>query len=287
MPQGISIHIGLNHLDPTHYRDQNGKPWSGDLIGCESDAQAMRDLATARGLHAGAPLLSQTATTQAVLDALDAASRQLDAGDLLLLTYSGHGGQVADRNGDEDDFLDETWALFDRELVDDELYARWGQFNAGVRIVVLSDSCHSGTVVKVAVREEERARRLLRHAMTQDTPPPRFRALPPEVVAGTYVANRGVYDAIQREYPAGNKVEIGATVLLLAGCKDDQLSEDGPINGLFTAALLHVWNDGRFSGDYHQFFAAIQHDMPTKQQPNFTLVGAPNAAFEQQEPFTV
>ena len=40
-----------------------------------------------------------------------------------LLTYSGHGGQINDVNNDEPDGLDETWALYDRELVDDELYA--------------------------------------------------------------------------------------------------------------------------------------------------------------------
>jgi metacaspase-1 len=33
------------------------------------------------------------------------------------------GGQVNDIHNDEPDGLDETWALYDRELVDDELYA--------------------------------------------------------------------------------------------------------------------------------------------------------------------
>ena len=39
--------------------------------------------------------------------------------------------------------------LNDRQLLDDELYALWGYFQAGVRILVLSDSCHSGTVTRV------------------------------------------------------------------------------------------------------------------------------------------
>ena len=44
---------------------------------------------------------------------------------------------------------DETWCIYsDRQLVDDELYSLWAQFAAGVRIFVLSDSCHSGTVLK-------------------------------------------------------------------------------------------------------------------------------------------
>jgi len=42
--------------------------------------------------------------------------------------------------------MDETWVLYDRQLVDDELYKIWSKFKPGVRILVLSDSCHSGTV---------------------------------------------------------------------------------------------------------------------------------------------
>ena len=65
-----------------------------------------------------------------------------------MLTYSGHGGQLKDENNDEDDFLDETWCLYDRQYVDDELNARLRDFKPGVKIFVLSDACHSGTVVK-------------------------------------------------------------------------------------------------------------------------------------------
>ena len=38
--------------------------------------------------------------------------------------------------------------LYDRQLIDDELYQLWSAFTAKVRIVMLSDSCHSGTVAK-------------------------------------------------------------------------------------------------------------------------------------------
>ena len=52
---------------------------------------------------------------------------------------------MPDASADEPDRTDETWVLFDRQLVDDELYEMWPQFVPGVRILVLSDSCHSGT----------------------------------------------------------------------------------------------------------------------------------------------
>jgi metacaspase-1 len=65
-----------------------------------------------------------------------------------LLTYSGHGGQVPDTNNDEVDRVDETWCLYDRQFLDDELYYFLSKFKEGVRILVFIDCCHSGTVIR-------------------------------------------------------------------------------------------------------------------------------------------
>ena len=37
------------------------------------------------------------------------------------MTYSGHGGQIEDVSGEEEDKKDETWCLYDGELIDDEV----------------------------------------------------------------------------------------------------------------------------------------------------------------------
>ena len=42
MPKGISLHIGLNRVDPVHYGG-----WDGQLMACEFDANDMMDLARA------------------------------------------------------------------------------------------------------------------------------------------------------------------------------------------------------------------------------------------------
>ena len=142
----LSLHIGLNSVNPEHYEG-----WSGPLAACEFDANDMRDLAQARGIKASV-LLTRDATRARTLAGIRAAAKALKAGDLFFLSYSGHGGQVEDVSGeDETDKLDETWCLFDGQLIDDELYFELTKFKKGVRIIVLSDSCHSGTVTRARV----------------------------------------------------------------------------------------------------------------------------------------
>ena len=82
---------------------------------------------------------------------------------------------------------------------------------------------------------------------------------------------------------------FGATVLLISGCRDDQLSLDGFSNGLFTENVLAVWDDGKWNdgGGYQQFHEAIRSRMPDEQQPNYSRVGAESEAFEEEGPFTV
>src|SRR4029453_12860588 len=142
MAQGIALHIGLNSVDPQKYEG-----WSGPLNACEADANDMADLAHTQGF-ATTKLLTKKATRDAVLKGIADAAKKLKSADIFFLTYSGHGGQAPDLNGDEPDGKDETWCLYDGELIDDELYSSWGAFAAGVRILLLSDSCHSGSVSK-------------------------------------------------------------------------------------------------------------------------------------------
>ncbi len=81
--------------------------------------------------------LTKSATRNRVLADLKAAAGRLKKGDIFFLTYSGHGGQVYNTGNDfEPDGYDETWCLYDGELIDDELYAAFAVFAAGVRIFV-------------------------------------------------------------------------------------------------------------------------------------------------------
>ena len=116
---------------------------------------------------------------------------------------------------------------------------------------------------------------------------PRYRALPRDVMIATYRANAEMYDDIQKRVPGSERADPEATVLLISGCRDDQLSLDGFSNGLFTENLRAVWADGAWEGGYPQFREEIRSRMPPSQQPNYFLVGAANPGFEQQKPFTI
>jgi metacaspase-1 len=279
MARGISVHVGVNSVDPAHY---NG--WDGTLNACEFDAHDMVALAESRRFEPST-LLTKAATADAVKEAIGRAAAELTEGDFFFITYSGHGGQVPDRNDeDEEDRSDETWALYDRQLVDDELYALWATFRRGVRIVLLSDSCHSGSVAR---NIEADVPDVVARAETADAVSPRYRAVPRDVMVATYRANAPAYDEIQTALPTSERAEIGATVLLISGCQDDQLSRDGVSNGLSTENLLAVWDKGAWTGSYPRFHETIVSRMPESQTPNYLQVGPPNPDFEQQDPLTI
>lgn len=275
MATGISLHIGLNRVDPNHYQDEYGKPWDGALVACEFDAKDMQALAQSQGFETRL-LLSEEATADAAISAIKQAAQKLQPGDIFVLTYSGHGGQVPDRNDEEPDELDETWCLYDRQVVDDELYSFWAEFKPGVRIFMLSDSCHSGSVAKDPD--------LVQIAAEQGV---KTRALPLDVQAATYRKHKKLYDGLQADNPSGDQVEIAASVILISGCQDNQTSYDGIENSKFTAKLLKVWDGGKFKGNLLHFQRKIAALMPYYQTPNYFGAGTPSREFEQQRPFTI
>jgi hypothetical protein len=256
-----SLHIGLNSVNPAHYGG-----WNGRLHGCHNDADAMASIALERGVKQCYMLLSQEATIQKVIDAIHNLYKLAVCGDTVLISYSGHGGQYPDRSGDEADGLDETWCLYDGELIDDDLRRLLSKFDTGVNVIVVSDSCHSGTVTK---------RRTLDLQMGDVKCAP-FRT--------SMVASKSSTPE-QEASCTRTRPRMRASVLLLSGCQDNQFSFDGPQNGAFTAALLAIYAGGTFKGGYRAFRKAIVGIMPPNQTPALTITGAKNKAFEEGEVF--
>jgi hypothetical protein len=278
MANGIALTIGLNSVDPKHYGG-----WSGDLNACEADARDMAEIVKSMKFKIYI-LLTKSATRKNVASKISGAAKALNAGDIFMLSYSGHGGQLPDINSDETDAEDETWCLYDGELIDDELYDLFSRFKPEVRILVFSDSCHSGTVVKMAYYQGAGNAR----ASVSGSAATRYRNMPPDVALRAYRNNKAFYDKILRNPKIREAPEkVKASVLLISGCQDNQLSSDGDFNGLFTAQLLKVWRNGVFKGTYRKFHKDIVKRMPPDQTPNYFRAGKTNTAFEAQKPFAI
>jgi len=266
MRKGLALLIGVNQVDPAAY----GGEWDGKLNFCESDATVVAEITQSQGFE-NTLLLTADATREAVQSTIREAAARLEHGDMFTLFYSGHGNSIADRSGDEwADNRDETWCLYDGQLLDDELFALWPSFQPGVRILVLSDSCHSGSITRGAADAEEVPKAM------------------PENIAKSIVRNDPEHYVRIRQQLAKGPKKIGATIRLISGCKDYQQSfENQPKkHGLFTAALLGAWQEGS-AKDYNQFKAAIEERMPKYQNPNLLVLGADNEEFSTQKPFTI
>lgn len=73
---------------------------------------------------------------------------------LIFISYSGHGTYVTDTNGDESDRRDEALCPIDFDtnglIIDDEIKLQFiNKLPSNVRLVMLIDSCHSGTVLDI------------------------------------------------------------------------------------------------------------------------------------------
>ena len=163
----------------------------------------------------------------------------------------------------------------------------WAQFAAGVRILILSDSCHSGTVAKSSsFRSKAMTQRNAAFEQQAASSDETARFMPREKAVATQRTNLEFYERIQMELP-NPRPEIQASVRLISGCQDDQCSWEKDGQGVFTRTLKSVWDDGAFSGNYSQLHREIIAKMKKKQQPNHMVFGQSSAEFDQQKPFTI
>ncbi|MCB0597013.1 MAG: caspase family protein [Lewinellaceae bacterium] len=249
MANGYAAHFGLNKLSASNY-----KSLPHPLPCCEADAEAMAGIAKRQGFKQVDTYLSAEATINTFNECMAQLAEKAMPGDLVLLSFSGHGGQVLDTDGDEDDGKDETWCFYDGQVVDDRIFDLLSHFQPGVRILVVSDSCHSGTVTRLP-REGWG-----RNAFPFAPPTPTWRQ---------------------------KKDDLQASVLLLASCQDDETSKAGLKHSRFTQILLDVWDEGRFEGDYRKFLTDIRHRHPFGQKPNYYVIGAKDEGFEGGRVFGV
>lgn len=259
MSYAVSIHIGVN-VPQTRLANDNREP----LVDSETAAWRMAEVAKEAGYDSMLVLRGQTATLSTVNASLWNVSQLLTKGDTLLLTFSGHGGQVPDRDGDDPLGSDQSWTLHDGELLDDQLCGYWRLFKEGVRIVVVSESCYAGGMMRTVDEKE-----LLSAAL------PRQRRMRGEPYWVEEARNLGASATIQ---PLRDPSGVRATVLMLTAANEVQRAQ----SGLFTDCLLKVWAGGDFPGSYRELHEEVKRrvmGIKYDQEPQILMMGATDADF--------
>jgi hypothetical protein len=243
----------------------NDYPGTGsDLSGCVNDAADWAAALGKRGFTVSR-LLNRNATGRAIRSAIAATLAGTSRGDQVVIQFSGHGSFVPDRDGDEPDGTDEVICPYDVNargpITDDELFDLYSARPAGVRLLVVSDSCHSGTVARFAPITTPAT------VMGRRAPQRKVRFLPPGAFLSRRDAARlGERRAFRRSSPPGRYA-----ALLMAGCQDTEYSYDawfqGRPNGAFTFVALRALRSLGPTASYQRWFDAIRKVLPSQQYP--------------------
>lgn len=244
----------------------NDYPGTGsDLSGCVNDAKDWKQALQKRGFTV-ATLIDKQATAAAIRARLTQLVRAGMKGDTVVFTYSGHGSWLPDDDGDEVDGRDEMICPYDvysgGAVMDDDLHEIFSQRADGVRIVFVSDSCHSGTVAKFFAPPPSVGKNYAR---------PRF--LHPRA----FVKSKKLLKAIDRVAALPKTQQAKFPALLAAGCTDTEFSWDanfgGRPNGAFSYFALRALAANPKT--YAAWMNAVRTKLPSTAHPQSpSLYGA-------------
>lgn len=249
MAKGTALLVGLKSVDSEKYGGWDGK---NGCWGCELDVDNMDRILKGIGYETKV-LKTAEATHERVLQTLRKTVESLSKEDILVFYYSGHGGQQPDFNSpkkDEMDGKDETLIAYDKQIIDDELDEIWLSAPAGVRIVMISDSCNSGSNYRKA---------------------------------GTVVSSTP-FVPVQRPHVAQN---TQAQLIHFGGCRDGFTSSGYFGGGAFTMALCNAWSEGTFQGNYRQLLEKTSSLISSEQIPQYNEYGPITGTFRNSRPFRI
>lgn len=254
--------IGINNYPGT----------DSDLSGCVNDAHDWAAVLQGYGFNVST-LIDEQATREAMVGAIGNLIGNAQSGDTVVLTYSGHGTWLEDTDGDEPDARDEALCPWDLTsagpLLDDDIRKLFDARAAEVHLLLISDSCHSGSVT----RGDE---------SDLDAEAPRARFLPPAAWM-----KPGTLPSVPRSSALtleGGLRRVGGD-LLLAGCRDDQFSWDtrfaGRPNGAFTYYALKILKQDK-PQTYDQWLTAIRKYLPSTRLPQEPQIFGTRSARQMQ-----
>ncbi|MDF1550031.1 MAG: caspase family protein [Bacteroidales bacterium] len=226
-----AICVGINNYPGT----------VNDLSGCVNDVNDWAKLLNSFGFQT-TKIFNEQATKNNILNALENLVKEAKLGDVVVFTYSGHGTQVLDTSGDEEDGYDEALYVYDGTLIDDEINAILKTADKNAEIIVIADSCFSGTVTKALALKAAK-----RRFVKTDT-------IPPTAV----LKNRFLAKATEE-----NMLEI-----LISGCSDKEYSYDAFINGRWNGAMTaFATSIIKPEQTYNEFYSKLREKLPSEEYP--------------------
>jgi hypothetical protein len=169
-----------------------------------------------------------------------------DSLDRVVISYSGHGTYIPDRNGDEADGKDECLCPSDFRISglikDDDLLYILRTFNPKTRIFIVVDCCHSGTIL--------------------DLP----------FTVGTSIPN------------IVTNSDIEQTIVVVSGCIDSQTAAETydlkmqKFGGVLTSSLVHILSNNNKTGifDLHRELSETIKEAGYSQIPVVSFSKQPN-----------
>ncbi|HKO97286.1 MAG TPA: caspase family protein [Pyrinomonadaceae bacterium] len=229
---------------------------ANDLRGCVNDAN---DWAALLKNHFDftdvKQLLNGDATSANIMAGLKDLLKGAKAGDVLVFTNASHGTYLADADQDEPKF-DEAICPYDCDsklIIDDDLRLLFADLPKDVRLTIVSDSCHSGSVTRKKPGEEYRRARKLSPELwgRKELDPQKLRAV------------RSV-----EKYP-----ESGMKEILLSGCKSNQTSADAYIADDYHGAMSYYAIDVIKAADYKLTYADLHESLvSTLEDENYEQI---------------
>jgi len=277
--------IGIN------YRGQDA-----ELKGCINDVMRVREYLIHQRGFSGDPrdmvILTEDAHDRAHIpthDNMIAAMQWLVSnngpGSSVFLHYSGHGGQVADPDGDRESGFDDTIVPLDyattRQLDSDFLHRLLvTPLGPGVRLTAVFDCCHSGTAIELpytyrsdadgkvsmvdsakrAVHLATAAKNLLRGGFDMQKVNEAKQLIAGASSLWHSFSHRGenTPEGLGKEHFVENWEE-GKDVWMFSGCRDDQTSADTFVDSSATGAMSWAFIGTMMENPHQTYVQVLQN----------------------------
>ncbi len=212
--------------------------FTNDLKGCVNDANDWEVILAHAGFLVD-KVIDSEATRKTILKKLETLITSAQPDDELVFTYSGHGTSVTDKNSDEADGYDEALVAYDGNIVDDELRAVLQKAQPGMHIVVIADSCFSGTVTRALMSDKARPR---------------------------YLITEKIPSTARRKKKLLSDEDM--VEMLITGCSDSEYSYDAEIDGRWNGAMTAYATSVLKSGQtYNEFYQKLRTLLPSDDFP--------------------